>query len=231
MGPKQLHLHFIGRKTKKDEDRWTHNIADIPGRIGVDISGMMHRKMGTQRGAAVFDMNPEVPLFDALGGIMKDMRFLRQTCGGRDVTIFLDGKSHPMKSSEETVRQQKREQAVKEARLYHDAAPGAYESVRKLRPSIVRRREDFAARIAIDRPDLTAAPPKPRRPPHKTDHCCQRWRRSAQLECWEVCRYLGCFDSALKTPDPRLFRLDLIALSSGQFTWLKHSHKFCSLVD
>ena len=149
MGPKNLHSDFICRNLHHKRDgKWIHNITDIPGRIGVDLSIIMHRKMGTKSGAAVFDMQPEVPLYDALQAVMKDLRFLRQTCG-REVTVFFDGKSHPMKGGEEIARQQARELALDDLQtIYKEALPGSFETVKKLRTKIVHRREDFSARIA-----------------------------------------------------------------------------------
>ena len=54
-----------------------HNKGDTPGVIGADASGAMHRKIGSVKGAAVFDMNPNVPLCDAVTVMMKDMRSLK----------------------------------------------------------------------------------------------------------------------------------------------------------
>ena len=140
MGPRQLHSHFICRDTHHKRDgRWIENIKRISGSIGVDISGIMHRKMGTQSGAAVFDMEPEVPLFDALNGVMKDLRFLTVTCQKEVIAVF-DGRAHPMKGSEESSREQNRKDSIAALNsIYNEDLPGLYERVKKLRTAIVKQ--------------------------------------------------------------------------------------------
>eukprot|EP00956_Cyclotella_meneghiniana_P014527 scaffold21787_cov46-Cyclotella_meneghiniana.AAC.1 len=104
--------------------------------------------MGTQSGAAVFDMDPEVPLFDALNGVVKDLRFLKVTCQ-KDVVAVFDGRAHPMKGSEESSREQhRRDSIVALNSIYEEDFPGLYDRVKKLRTTIVYRRVDFAVRIA-----------------------------------------------------------------------------------
>lgn len=120
----------------------------INGRIGIDISIIMHRKMATKSGSAVVDMDPEVPLFEALRGVMKDLRFLKQTCG-KDVTVFFDGRAHPMKAAEEMNRRQNRARALEELKnIYQEALPGSYDTVKMIRQKLAHRREDFTDRIA-----------------------------------------------------------------------------------
>ena len=104
MGPKQFHKDFVGRdKFDKHDGKCIYNIDQIPGRIVIDVSGQFHRKMGTSRGAAPADMDPEVPLFEAVNAVVKDLRSLANR-GKREVIVFLDGRSHPMKEGEEATR-------------------------------------------------------------------------------------------------------------------------------
>ena len=80
--------------------------------------------MGTQTGAAVFDMEPEVPLFDALNGVMKDLRFLTVTCQ-KEVVVVFDGRAHPMKGSEESSREQDRKDSIAALKsIYDEDIPG-----------------------------------------------------------------------------------------------------------
>ena len=77
MGPRQFHNDFVGRDTYDLENgKGKHNIGDIHGDVGVDVSGLFYRKMGTVRGAAPIDMTPPVPLFEAINAVMKDLRTL-----------------------------------------------------------------------------------------------------------------------------------------------------------
>ena len=73
MGPRQFHKEFIGREEyDKRKGKCLHNLANIEGKLGVDVSGTFHKKLGTVRGASSFDMTPEVPLFEAVNSVMKD---------------------------------------------------------------------------------------------------------------------------------------------------------------
>eukprot|EP00956_Cyclotella_meneghiniana_P026545 scaffold57673_cov45-Cyclotella_meneghiniana.AAC.2 len=93
-------------------------------------------------------MEPEVPLFDALNGVMKDLRFLKVTCQKEVIAVF-DGRAHPMKGSEESSREQNRKDSIAALNsIYNEDLPGLYDRVKKLRTAIVHRRVDFAMRIA-----------------------------------------------------------------------------------
>ena len=47
MGPRQFHKDFIGREEyDKEKGKGTCNLADIPGKIGVEVSGTFHKKLG-----------------------------------------------------------------------------------------------------------------------------------------------------------------------------------------
>ena len=60
MGPRQFHKEFIGREEyDKRKGKCLHNLANIEGKLGVDVSGTFHKKLGTVRGASSFDMTPE----------------------------------------------------------------------------------------------------------------------------------------------------------------------------
>ena len=88
MGPKQFHKYFIYcNDHEKRDGACQDNIADA--------SGAMYRKMGTVKGDAAFDMNPKVPLCDAVSALMKDTRSLKNR-GNKDVMLFFDGRSCPM---------------------------------------------------------------------------------------------------------------------------------------
>ena len=129
MGPLQFHSHFIKRNDhEKRGGEKQHNIGDVPGRIGIDISGLMHRKLGTPTGAAVFDMEPKVPLYDAVEYVMKELRCLQQL-GNKDVTVFLDGRDHPMKAATETQRREDRAAAEgKLVKVYEIEGVDQYEA-------------------------------------------------------------------------------------------------------
>ena len=149
MGPRQFHKDFVGRDQydKTEEGKCHLRIEDIPGdRLGVDASGIMYRKMGTPRGAAPFDMTPEVPLFEALNAVIKDLRSLSSR-SKKEITIFLDGRSHPMKAGEEKIRNSERVASAEELQAIYSANMAEYEEVRKLRTHIVKRREDFSVRL------------------------------------------------------------------------------------
>ena len=61
-----------------------------------------------------------------------------------------DGRSHPMKQAEESIREQRRDNKMAELQsIYFESLPDMlYERVKKNRPLIVRRREDFDVRVA-----------------------------------------------------------------------------------
>ena len=148
MGPRQLHTEFIGRNDKNKRDgQWQHNITDFPGTAGIDISGPMHKKLSTQKGAAVFDMEPKVPLYNAVSFIMKDLRSLLGL-GVKNLIVFLDGRSHPMKEATEAGREAKRQNNMTELLdIYKLEDSGQYDKVKKLRPLVVYRRDDFTSML------------------------------------------------------------------------------------
>ena len=75
MGPCNLYKEFIGRNDNEKRDGKRHyQLKDLKGTIGVDASGWFHRSLHTQKGAAVFDMDPKVPLFDAFDKFMSILR-------------------------------------------------------------------------------------------------------------------------------------------------------------
>ena len=148
MGPKQFHQYFAGRdQYDKKGGKCASNIDDISGRIGIDVAGLHHRKMGTIRGAAPIDMIPEVPLFEASNAVLKDLRSLADR-GKREVTIFLDGRPHPMKAGEEESRAAKRNDSPKEIReIYSSMRLDLHDRVKYLRTKAVERTEDFNVQL------------------------------------------------------------------------------------
>jgi len=104
MGPHNLHKEFICRNMneKRDGQRQSQ-LKDLKGTIGVDASGWFHRSVHTQKGAAVYDMNPKVPLFDAFDKFMTLLNSVINTRenGEHEVILFMDGRSHPLKEANE----------------------------------------------------------------------------------------------------------------------------------
>ena len=106
--------------------------------------------MGTIRGAAPIDMVPEVPLFEAGNAVLKDLRSLADR-GKREVTIFLDGRPHPMKAGEQESRAAKRNDSLKEIRgIYSSMRLDLHDRVKSLRTQAVERTEDFNVRLKTE---------------------------------------------------------------------------------
>jgi len=139
---------------KRDGQRQSQ-LKDLKGTIGVDASGWFHRSVHTQKGAAVYDMNPKVPLFDAFDKFMTLLNSVINTRenGEHEVILFMDGRSHPLKEANEGKRREQRlNTALNELKnIYeHGDAFGTYDTVKKLRTAIAKRRDDFTAMVAAE---------------------------------------------------------------------------------
>ena len=115
MGSPDIHQHFFGRNPNKKRDGIRRdNLKSFKGILGVDISAVLHRALRTQTGSAVFDMEPKVPLYDAVSKVMDYVRSLIsfREGGAKELILFMDGRSHPMKNM--SGREHKRDMALNE---------------------------------------------------------------------------------------------------------------------
>ena len=146
MGSAGLHDKFIGRNDNEKRDRLRqHKVSQVvAGVAGIDISGTFHRCLATQTGAASFDVEPPIPPQNALKSVMKELQLAQSKAPNATLVAVLDGVDHPMKKATKAKRDRDRKEAL--AKLDVEYAKGEfadYDAVKKLRRSIVYRREDF----------------------------------------------------------------------------------------
>jgi len=124
-------------------------LADEQGYVGLDASGTMYKSATTVKGAAPFDMEPIVPLYDAVHNTMAKIHFVLDKGAKDRLIVFIDGLLPPMKEvGAGTTRGTKRMKALNRLKeIYKDGVAGDYDEVKRLRKSIVYRREDFTAMI------------------------------------------------------------------------------------
>ncbi len=154
MGPKNFHIDFIGRNdNEKRGNERQHNLVDIlaatQGNVGLDVAGTIYKSATTEKGAATFDMKPMVPLYAAVDKTMDKIQSLLDKGAKDRLIVFVDGLPPPMKEEGAgTTRRRKREEAADRLKeIYGVGCADDYEEVKKLRKSIVYRREDLTAMI------------------------------------------------------------------------------------
>jgi len=107
----------------------------------------MYKSATTVKGAAPFDMEPMVPLYDAVHNTMAKIHSVLDKGANDRLIVFIDGLLPPLKEvGAGTTRGSKRMKALNRLKeIYIDGVAGDYDEVKKLRKSIVYRREDFTA--------------------------------------------------------------------------------------
>ena len=154
MGPTNFHTKFICRNDhEKRNNKRQHNLADIlagtQGNVGLDLSCTIYNCLCTVRGAGPFDSVPKVPLYDALNKIMAKVQSVVDMGAKNRLMVFVDGLPPPMKEAGAgTTRESRRNTALERLDdIYSNGDADDYEEAKKLRTSIVYRREDLAAMI------------------------------------------------------------------------------------
>lgn len=115
----------------------------------IDVAGTIYKSATTEKGAATFDMKPMVPLYAAVDKTMDKIQSLLDKGAKDRLIVFVDGLPPPMKEEGAgATRRGKREEAVDRLKdIYAVGRADDYDEVKKLRKSIVYRREDLTAMI------------------------------------------------------------------------------------
>ena len=107
-------VHKLSKKLRpadKTPDEFASSDVLHGKSIGIDLSVVLHKGLGTESGAAEFFVKPSVPNSEVIDRCNKLCRFAK--ANQIKLKVSVDGKYHPMKDAENAQRNNKRDIALK----------------------------------------------------------------------------------------------------------------------